>query len=419
MPHESIPTTPRWWWTVLHVPSFETRLVTTPVESFAPASGHTVRYRRVVGELWTSAQRQSCAIHEISYRACFKPEVPRYFIERFSREGDVIYDPFMGRGTTVLESVLLKRRGIGNDINPLSVILTQGRLPIPDKDSLEARLRAIPLRKNRKAEIDLSMFYHRHTEGELVSLKRYLQLRNERGEEDAIDRWIRMVATNRLTGHSPGFFSVYTLPPNLATSPSDQRRINRVRRQKPAYRDVRALIMRKSMRILRRLTEHETNILSEASTGFRLLTRDARSTPEIGDESVQLTVTSPPFLDIVQYAKDNWLRCWFNGIPRMEMQKSVSMIRDLREWSNAMLDVLKELYRITKPGGHVAFEVGEVRKQSIHLDEIIAPVGETAGFRCEKILVNQQNFTKTSNIWGISNNRHGTNSNRIVLFSKR
>ena len=393
--------------------------MTTPVDSLAPASRRTLPYRRVVGELWTSAQRQNCSIHEISYRACFKPEVPRYFIERFSREGDIVYDPFMGRGTTVLESVLMKRQGVGNDINPLSVILTRGRLTIPDMDLLETRLRAIPFRKNRKAEIDLSMFYHRNTEGELVSLKRYLQLRNERGEEDAVDRWIRMIATNRLTGHSPGFFSVYTLPPNLATSPSDQRRINRTRRQKPEYRDVRALILRKSMRILRRLTADETTVLSEASAGVRLLTRDARSTPEIADESVQLTVTSPPFLDIVQYAKDNWLRCWFNGIPHEEMQKAVTMIRDEREWSNVMLDVLKELHRITRPGGHVAFEVGEVRNQSIHLDEIVAPVGETAGFRCEKILVNQQNFTKTSNIWGISNNQRGTNSNRIVLFSKR
>mgnify|MGYP000160800235 CR=1 FL=1 len=42
------------------------------------------------------------------------------------------------------------------------------------------------------------------------------------GSLDTVDAWIRMVAVNRLTGHSPGFFSVYTLPPNQAASPESQ-----------------------------------------------------------------------------------------------------------------------------------------------------------------------------------------------------
>jgi len=33
-------------------------------------------------------------------------------------------------------------------------------------------------------------------------------------------------------------------------------------------------------------------------------------------------------------------------------------------------------------------------------------------------MINRQQFTKTSNIWGVGNNRGGTNTNRIVLFRK-
>ena len=44
-------------------------------------------------ELWTSGQRQANPLHEISYRACFKPQLPAYFIERLTREGDAVYDP--------------------------------------------------------------------------------------------------------------------------------------------------------------------------------------------------------------------------------------------------------------------------------------------------------------------------------------
>ena len=79
-------------------------------------------------ELWTSRQRQASSIHEISYRACFKPQLPAYFIERLTQEGDVVYDPFSGRGTTAIEAALRGRNVIANDVNPLSAILTRPRL---------------------------------------------------------------------------------------------------------------------------------------------------------------------------------------------------------------------------------------------------------------------------------------------------
>ena len=80
--------------------------------------------------------------------------------------------------------------------------------------------------------------------------------------------------------------------------------------------------------------------------------------------------------------------------------------------------VFRELYRVTRSGGWVAFEVGEVRRGSVNLDEVVAPLGIAAGFDCTAILINAQSFTKTANIWGVRNNSLGTNSNRIVLFKK-
>ena len=80
--------------------------------------------------------------------------------------------------------------------------------------------------------------------------------------------------------------------------------------------------------------------------------------------------------------------------------------------------VFNELYRITKKNGIVAFEVGEIRKGKVKLDEHIVPIGLQAGFKCEGIIINLQNFTNTANIWGIKNNQFGTNTNRIVIFRK-
>lgn len=372
-----------------------------------------------INEFWTARQRQASPLHELSYRACFKPQLPRFFIELFTTEGDLVYDPFSGRGTTAIEAALLGRNVIANDINPLSRILAWPRLAIPALEGVQKRLGEIPLKQNLRADIDLSMFFHRQTEAELVSLKEYFLGCAAAGAEDSLDRWIRMVATNRLTGHSPGFFSVYTLPPNQAVTPERQIKINIKRKQQPVYRDTRGLIMKKSKGLLQSLTVKQRKNLGTVAGKALFLTGDARHTPEIRDGSVQLTVTSPPFLDVVQYSSDNWLRCWFNSIDVKKVESMITMSRTLAEWAAVMADVFKELFRVTKNKGWVAFEVGEIKNGKIKLDEHVVPLGLAAGFRCEGIVINAQKFTKTANIWGIGNNSSGTNTNRIVLFQKK
>jgi hypothetical protein len=375
-------------------------------------------YPTIVDELWTSKQRQASPLHEISYRACFKPQLPRYFIDRFSAPGDVVYDPFTGRGTTIIEGAMAARRVVSNDVNPISRILTEPRLFLPTVEEIRMRLDELPKTPGGSLKNDLSMFFHPRTEKELVSLRQYLIERRASGPEDAADKWIRMVATNRLTGHSPGFFSVYTLPPNQATSRERQILINQKRKQTPEYRDIKRLILKKSAALLKEISPAQRAAIRTIGESAMFLQGDARATASIPDASVQITVTSPPFLDIVQYSSDNWLRCWFNNLDDKTIGKSITMSRTVEEWSDVMRGVMRELFRITRPGGYVAFEVGEVRKGTIKLDEAVVPLGTGAGFSCQALYINEQQFSKTSNIWGVRNNDHGTNTNRIVLFRK-
>jgi hypothetical protein len=380
-----------------------------------------LRNRKVpkyINEFWTAKQRQAANIHEISYRACFKPQLPEFFINLVTDVGDTIYDPFCGRGTTPIQAGLMGRKVIANDVNPLSLILTKPRLLIPDYAEIENRLNEVEYNYSCSAEFDLSMFYHPKTEAEIVSLKRYFKERKEEQTEDEIDSWIRMVATNRLTGHSPGFFSVYTLPPNQATTKERQIKINEKRGQVPEYRNTKEIILRKSTSLLKGLSKRRTELLRTAGRTANFLTEDARFTHEIPANSVTLTVTSPPFLDIVQYAQDNWLRCWFNGIDIEEIGKKTTVTKNVDEWSMIMGKVFEELFRITQKTGWVAFEVGELRKGKLKLEDYVIPAGEEAGFNTTCVVINQQDFTKTSNIWGIDNNESGTNTNRIVLFQK-
>ena len=119
---------------------------------------------------------------------------------------------------------------------------------------------------------------------------------------------------------------------------------------------------------------------------------------------------------MVDYATDNWLRCWFLGIDAKSVKLTTP--KKLADWQTAMTAVFGELQRVLKPDGHIAFEVGEIRGGKIKLDEAVLPCGVAAGLKPELILINDQKFTKTANCWGVDNNNKGTNTNRIVLFRK-
>ena len=373
---------------------------------------------KFINEFWTSKQRQNNPIHEVSYRACFKAELPRFFIKLLTNIEDVVYDPFAGRGTTIVEAALLNRDIIANDINPLSTMLSRPRLFIPSNSEVEDRLNKIKFKRGLKADIDLSMFYHPDTESQIVSLRNYLIRKKKNNEEDSVDEWIRMVATNRLTGHSKNFFSVYTLPPNQAVTQERQKRINKQRKQKPVYKDVKFIILKKTRDLTSGMDKELIDQLKRIGAKAKFLNDDARFTSSIKSNSVNLTVTSPPFLDIVDYSEDNWQRCWFNNIDAVEVAQNITITKKLVDWEKVMGEVLRELYRITKGAGYIAFEVGEVRKGKVKLDEHIVPLGIKAGFNCLGVVINLQKFTKTANIWGINNNAFGTNTNRIVVFRK-
>ena len=391
----------------------ETRQIVT---EFRNSAGETRQIPALVNEFWTARQRQASSLHEVSYRACFKPQLPRFFIQRLTSPGEIVYDPFMGRGTTPIEAALLDRVPFGNDINPLSLIMTGPRLEPPTLSEIERRVKEIPLDAPGDMPDDLLEFYHPDTLRSIASLRTYLLERRKRGALDAVDNWIALVALNRLTGHSNGFFSVYTLPPNQAVSAQSQRKINAKRTQTPPPRDIARLILKKSRQLLGDVDAAARTTLRSRSGQALLLTRPADDTPQIPSGAVSLVVTSPPFLNVVQYATDNWLRCWFLGIEAKSVKLTVPS--KLADWGAAMTGVFRELHRVLKPGGHVAFEVGEVHGGATKLEETVLPCGIEAGLTPLFVLINDQEFTKTANCWGVDNMSKGTNTNRIVLFRK-
>ena len=80
--------------------------------------------------------------------------------------------------------------------------------------------------------------------------------------------------------------------------------------------------------------------------------------------------------------------------------------------------VFRELRRVLKPRGYIAFEVGEVRRGKLRMEELVIPAAKAAKLRPVLLLINSQEFTKTSNCWGVTNQIAGTNTNRVILLQK-
>ncbi|MFM8363966.1 MAG: DNA methyltransferase, partial [Verrucomicrobiota bacterium] len=186
------------------------------------------------GSFWSERQREAHPLHEIPYRACFKPALAGHFIDNFTKSGETVFDPFMGRGTTPLEAALRGRAAAGSDANPLCEMLAAPRLDPTSIHEIAEWLDRFDWEKGIETPPELLAFFHPET------LRKICLLRAAFLDQppDRTASWIRMVALTRLTGHSPGFFSVRTLPPNQAIPASAQLSLNARLGQSPPLRNV-------------------------------------------------------------------------------------------------------------------------------------------------------------------------------------
>jgi len=262
-------------------------------------------------------------------------------------------------------------------------------------------------------------FYHEDTYRELLNLRSSISTR-----ATDVDRFIEMVAISRLHGHSKGFFSTYSFP-QISVSPQAQERINRSRRNTPDYRAVKPRILAKARKILQ---DGQIDAIREASASNLLTCDDVRSMDSIPSGVAKLIVTSPPFLDKADYLQDNWLELWFAGIDPMSFAQDMIRTPNLETWKTFMSRAMLEMNRTLASNGVCVIEVGDVssRGETVNLDEVIVALALELDhshteftLAPEEILINQQEFTKLANCFGVDNNAKGTNTNRMVVLRKR
>lgn len=78
--------------------------------------------------VWSFPERGNWATHKPAYRGNWAPQIPRNLILKYTKGGDLVLDPMVGAGTTLIEAKLLNRDAIGIDINPQAIKLTKEAL---------------------------------------------------------------------------------------------------------------------------------------------------------------------------------------------------------------------------------------------------------------------------------------------------
>ncbi|WP_071778237.1 DNA methyltransferase [Cyanobium sp. PCC 7001] len=254
------------------------------------------------------------------YFAMFPEEFVEHQVLTYTTPGDVVFDPFCGRGTTVFESLLHGRPSYGVDINPVAACIAGAKAEAPSLQSIFRRINE--LEESFTSDPILSVApspffeacYERNTLAEILFLREHLQWRH-----DQVDRFIAALTLGVLHGesHRSDYCLSNRMPRTISTKPDYSIRWWAERGLQPPRRRVFDVLRNTATFRFRAPSAEIRGMVRQADA------RDsAASFPEICGK-VRLVVTSPPYLDTTDYAEDQWLRLWFlGGAPFPELRKN-------------------------------------------------------------------------------------------------
>jgi SAM-dependent methyltransferase len=307
------------------------------------------------------------------YPARFVPQIPMQFIAALSEPGDIVYDPFCGCGTTLVETLRLGRKAVATDISPVATFLTRVKAQIIAGEKVNVQVlrdisdvvseRLFHLRKTgsdrhfHKDLEELKQWYHPVTLGELFSIK------------SAIDSLGKDLTANIA---KVAFLAIVMSASGLPTDRpytyyADNVKPKSSLLQKDAYGLFRS-------RLLRTIAGQEkVPLLASEEVHWFCLTRDILQIlpSEIG--SIDLIVTSPPYLGVTDYITGFRLaHLWFDFDCDVAILKHNEIgARWKRKHSNGLSDYLNNMKKsiqimvdCLKEGGHICLVLGEAKKYS-------------------------------------------------------
>lgn len=325
------------------------------------------------GPLWHAAgTRWGHSMHTMcSYHGMFPAKLAHYFIQRYSRAGDLVVDPFSGRGTVPLQARVEGRRVIANDLNPLAYVLSSAKADPPSWVAVTTELGRLEKHYTRRKDEpdvspDIKMLYHPDTLRQLCFIRDYLHA------EKLLD-WSpekRMIAgalagimhgAHRRDGSSQ-YLSI-SMPNTFSMSPTYVANFIREKGLTAPKQDVFERIRDKLARLYLDAIDGPTGA-TFAADASALLTLG-----EIKKQSVDLIVTSPPYLRVVNYGTANWIRLWLLGVDEVgrdqgKGRKQLDGVLDHRHtyesYKNFMRRLLFGIEQCLTPNGVAVLVIGDV-----------------------------------------------------------
>lgn len=308
--------------------------------------------RLVAREISSGFDGRASSLHTLSpYIGKMRPEIAAWAVESVSEKGDLIYDPFCGSGTVLLEAWASGRRAVGTDLNPYAWLISQAKLnPYAPKSESDVDLILDAYASEAAQDSDaaqlqdvdpwVASFFHPET------------LRDLLGWVSTLSRHHDAFALACLLGiahhQRPGFLSYpasHTIP-YLRTSKFPESEFGEMY----MYRAVLPRLRKKILRACSKMPDLDFSIQRSVELC------DAAAL-QVSDR-VDAIVTSPPYMGQLDYARDNRLRLHLLGVKNWEeLNRDVSP--NAAQFVKQMGQCLDAWRGILKPGGTLAILVGD------------------------------------------------------------
>ena len=241
-------------------------------------------------------------LHQLApYIGRMKTSIARSLVLGYSAKGDLVVDPFCGSGVVPLEAAAAGRQVVAGDWNPYAVLLTRAKLFAPrDLNQAKRRLdRAWKASRTKVEEQDVDSipswvhpFFHPET------LQNALAFRDACLELD--EPFLLACLLGILHHERPGFLS--NPSSHLVPYLRDKKYPRETCPEMYEARDVHQRLVAKVARTYRRP-------LGQPLLKRRIFECDARAFPRV--RRIKAVITSPPYMNELEYVRDNRLRIWF------------------------------------------------------------------------------------------------------------
>jgi len=327
------------------------------------------------GDLWHSiSPRWGHSMHTMcSYQGMFPAKVAHHFIQRYSRPGDLVLDPFSGRGTTALQARVEGRRAICNDLNPLAYVLSRAKVNPPSWGAVQSFLNELEKackstkRPDPDVSDDIRMLYHENTLKQLFFIR-------ERLLSEVVTAWSQeeLMIAGALAGIMHGawrrddtsqFLSI-SMPNTFSMSPGYVRKYIRENGLKKLDQDVFDCLRDKLARL------YLDEVTGAAGVAYHADAATLLNRRTLKPQSVDLVITSPPYLQVVNYGTANWIRLWLLGVEevgrdqgagRKKLDAALDHRHTYSSYKDFMLRTVLGIERVLKRDGVAVLVIGDVK----------------------------------------------------------